>query len=122
MTASRVPPISPRLLAYRSLWSSTQTRWRRPSRMAHEIPRRREAGDHPAGRAIPTAGAPYPDEARHSAGDLLPLVRPIQPWWAGALNDRPPWPDRVWNRIPDGVRDNIIQLALDEPALSPREL
>jgi putative transposase len=39
-----------------------------------------------------------------------------------ALNDRPPWPDRVWNRIPDGVRDNIIQLALDEPALSPREL
>jgi putative transposase len=28
----------------------------------------------------------------------------------------------VWNRIPDGVRDNVIQLALDEPALSPREL
>jgi putative transposase len=29
---------------------------------------------------------------------------------------------RIWNRIPDGVRDNLIQLALDEPALSPREL
>ena len=39
-----------------------------------------------------------------------------------ALNDRSPRPDRVWNRIPDGVRDNIIELALDEPALSPREL
>jgi len=39
-----------------------------------------------------------------------------------ALNDRSPQPDRVWNRIPDGVRDNVIQLALDEPALSPREL
>ena len=39
-----------------------------------------------------------------------------------ALNDRSPRPDRVWNRIPDGVRDNLIQLALDEPALSPREL
>src|SRR5437660_4010307 len=39
-----------------------------------------------------------------------------------ALNDRPPRPDRVWNRIPDAVRDNLIQLALDEPALSPREL
>jgi transposase InsO family protein len=38
------------------------------------------------------------------------------------LNDRSPRPDRVWNRIPDGVRDNVIQLALDEPALSPREL
>jgi putative transposase len=39
-----------------------------------------------------------------------------------ALNDRSPRPDRVWNRIPDGVRDNIIALALDQPALSPREL
>ena len=39
-----------------------------------------------------------------------------------ALNDRPPRPDRIWNRIPDGVRENVIQLALDEPALSPREL
>src|SRR5690242_19267336 len=39
-----------------------------------------------------------------------------------ALNDRPPRPDRVWNRIPDGVRENLIQLALDEPALSAREL
>ena len=39
-----------------------------------------------------------------------------------ALNDRSPRPDRVWNRIPDPVRQRIIQLALDEPALSPREL
>jgi putative transposase len=39
-----------------------------------------------------------------------------------ALNDQSPRPDRVWNRIPDGVRQRIIQLALDEPALSPREL
>jgi putative transposase len=39
-----------------------------------------------------------------------------------ALNDRPPRPGRVWNRVPDGVRESVIQLALDEPALSPREL
>src|SRR5262249_28660184 len=39
-----------------------------------------------------------------------------------ALKGRPPPPDRVWNRIPDGVRENVIQLALDELALSPREL
>jgi transposase InsO family protein len=39
-----------------------------------------------------------------------------------ALNDRSPRPDRVWNRIPDVVRDNVIRLALDQPALSPREL
>ena len=39
-----------------------------------------------------------------------------------ALDDRSPRPDRVWNRIPDEVRERIKTLALDEPALSPREL
>src|SRR5256886_7718269 len=39
-----------------------------------------------------------------------------------ALGDRSPRPDRVWNRIPDMVRDQIIKLALDAPVLSPREL
>jgi transposase InsO family protein len=39
-----------------------------------------------------------------------------------ALGDRSPRPDRVWNQIPDMVRDQIIKLALDEPTLSPREL
>ena len=39
-----------------------------------------------------------------------------------ALSDRPPRSDRVWNRIADGVRENLIQLALDEPTLSAREL
>ena len=31
-------------------------------------------------------------------------------------------PGRVWNRIPDVVRDRIIRLALEEPDLSSREL
>jgi putative transposase len=39
-----------------------------------------------------------------------------------ALGDRSPRPDRVWNRIPDAVRERIVRLALDEPALSPRAL
>ncbi len=39
-----------------------------------------------------------------------------------ALEDRNPRPKRVWNRIPDDVRERIVQLALDEPELSPREL
>ncbi len=39
-----------------------------------------------------------------------------------ALEDRRPFPKRVWNRIPDAVRQQVIQLALDEPELSPREL
>jgi RNA-directed DNA polymerase len=31
-------------------------------------------------------------------------------------------PDRVWNRIPDDVRGQIIDVALESPELSPREL
>jgi putative transposase len=39
-----------------------------------------------------------------------------------AFNDRSPRPDRIWNRIPEPVRQQILQLSLDQPALSPREL
>ena len=39
-----------------------------------------------------------------------------------ALEDRSPRPDRVWNRIPDQVRERIVTLALDQSELSPREL
>src|SRR3974390_2238895 len=39
-----------------------------------------------------------------------------------ALEDKPSRPSRVWNRLPDAVRDEIVALALDEPELSPREL
>ena len=38
------------------------------------------------------------------------------------LEDRSPMPLRVWNRIPDDIRERIVKLALDEPELSPREL
>jgi len=38
------------------------------------------------------------------------------------LQDKVPQPNRVWNRIPDAVRDRLIMLALDRPELSPREL
>ena len=39
-----------------------------------------------------------------------------------ALEDRSPRPSRVWNRIPDPVREKIKDLALKESELSPREL
>ncbi len=39
-----------------------------------------------------------------------------------ALEDQSPRPSRVWNRIPDDVRERIVDLALDVPELSPREL
>ena len=39
-----------------------------------------------------------------------------------ALEDHRPKPKRVWNRIPDAVREKVVALALDEPELSPREI
>ena len=38
------------------------------------------------------------------------------------LEDRHSRPGRVWNRIPDKIRKQIVELALEEPELSPREL
>ena len=38
------------------------------------------------------------------------------------LEDWRPHPGRVWNRIPDEIRQDVVELALDEPELSPREL
>ena len=39
-----------------------------------------------------------------------------------ALEDRKPRPKRVWNRIPDEVRDKVVERALEQPELSPREV
>src|SRR5271163_3283663 len=58
----------------------------------------RKARDHPPGRAVPPAGG------------------------SEALEDKLSKPDRVWNRIPDEVRERIIAMALDVPELLPREL
>ncbi|MCV2895008.1 IS3 family transposase [Lentibacter sp. XHP0401] len=38
------------------------------------------------------------------------------------LKDQSPKPKHVWNRIPDDVRRKVVQLALKETELSPREL
>jgi putative transposase len=39
-----------------------------------------------------------------------------------ALEDRVSQPSRIWNRIPDDIRDQIVELALEQTDLSPREL
>lgn len=38
------------------------------------------------------------------------------------LEDRRSGPRRVWNRIPDETRQDILEMALERPELSPREL
>ncbi len=39
-----------------------------------------------------------------------------------ALDDKPSALGRVWNRIPEKVRQQVIDMALEQPDLSPREL
>ena len=39
-----------------------------------------------------------------------------------ALEDRKPAPGIAWNKIPEVHRDALIEMALDKPELSPREL
>jgi len=39
-----------------------------------------------------------------------------------ALEDRTSRPRRIWNRIPDKIRDQILEMALERSELSPREL
>ena len=81
-----------------------------------------ETGDHPPGRAIASAGSPDDRHARHPADDVLPVVCPPAGGRPEALEDKPSWPRRVWNKIPEEVREQIVELALDEPELSPREV
>jgi len=57
--------------------------------------------------------------------DKLGVSRPtFYRWYAAyqaggpeALEDCRPQPGRVWNRIPDDIRDKVVKLALDEPTL-----
>lgn len=39
-----------------------------------------------------------------------------------ALEDRPSAPSRVWNRLPGAIQDQIVEMALEQSDLSPREL
>jgi hypothetical protein len=85
----------------------------------NEISRFREARDHPPGRAIAPASPANPGHARYPAGDVLSLVCPAAGRRPEALEDKPSRPGRVWNKIPQEIRDQIVKLALDQPELSP---
>ena len=52
----------------------------------------------------------------------MSLVARYQRLGETGLEDRRKGPNRVWNRIPDTVRQQVIELALEAPELSPRGL
>ncbi|QJB69879.1 IS3 family transposase [Parasphingorhabdus halotolerans] len=62
--------------------------------------------------------------------DKLGIARPTFYRWydlyqrfgEDALEDKRPGPRRAWNRIPDDIHDQILEMALERCELSPREL
>jgi len=87
---------------------------RYPASEKLEIIRTVETSPLPVRRTLDQIGIPkstfYAWYDRYQSGGL------------DALEDHRPTPRRVWNRIPDDVREKILKFALDETDLSPREL
>jgi hypothetical protein len=88
----------------------------------NEVSRIREARDHPDRRAVAPA-------AKRTLDQLGIARRTFYRWYdrylkggPEALEDRPSAPSRVWNRIAPEVQDQIVEMALEQTELSPREL
>ncbi|MDU0344035.1 IS3 family transposase [Bosea rubneri] len=93
-------------------WGRRHMRY--PASEKAEIIRLVEASHLPARRTLEKLGIPratfYRWYDRYLTGGIE------------ALADHRSRPDRVWNRIPDPIRAEIVELALRETELSPREL
>ncbi|NKB28111.1 MAG: DDE-type integrase/transposase/recombinase [Rhodobacteraceae bacterium] len=87
---------------------------RYPASEKFEIIRTVEASHLPTRQTLKMLGIPsstyYDWYARWSDGGL------------DGLADRSPKPASVWNRIPDTVRDDVVDFALEHEDLTPREL
>lgn len=87
---------------------------RYPATEKLEIIRLVEQSHLPAKRTLAMLGIPrttfYRWYARYEAFGLA------------GLEDRSCAPGKVWNRVPDDIRQELVKLALDETDLSPREL
>ncbi len=87
---------------------------RYPAAEKHEIIRLVEQSHLPVHRTLRHLGIP--------PATFYRWVERYQVGGPEALADRPSRPDRVWNRIPEAQRTALVDLALAEPELSPREL
>ena len=87
---------------------------RYPASEKLEIIRLVEGSHLPAKRTLERLGVPRSTFHRWHAR--------WQAFGEAGLEDRRPHPGRVWNRIPDEVRQAVVDLALEESDLSPREL
>ena len=92
-------------------------------RTTHEVPSLGEARGHPDGGGVAPVGEANARHARDPKQHLLRLVRPARDEGGlDALADQPPRPRSVWNRIPDEVRRDVVEFALEHEDLTAREL
>ena len=89
-------------------------------RTLHEVLRIREVRDHRTGGTIVALDPSHAGADRDPEIDVLRLVQPLSR--ADRTLSGKPRPQRVWNKIPDAIGTAIVNLALEEPDLSPREL
>jgi putative transposase len=87
---------------------------RYPAAEQREIIRLVEPSSRSVGRTLTPRGIPRATCYRWSQRYLAR--------GAAALSDGQPAPRRVWNKLPEKMAAAVIELALKEPELSPREL
>jgi len=81
-----------------------------------------EARDHPDRRAVAPARKADAEPTRHRPPDVYRWYDHYLEGGPEALEDRPSAPSRVWNHIGDDIQDQIVEMALEQSELSPREL
>src|SRR5499433_2431860 len=91
-------------------------------RTLHEVFRIREVRDHRTGGTVVAFNPPDTGSNRDPEIDVLRLYSRYQEGGIEALVDGKPRPRRIWNKIPDKIETAIVNLAFEEPDLSPRVL
>ena len=88
----------------------------------NEIPRRRQTRDHPLVEGSHLG-------VKRTLAKLGVSRTTFYRWYdlyarfnEAGLEDRRAGPGRIWNRIPDDIRRALVEMALERPELSPREL
>src|SRR5262249_32702225 len=91
-------------------------------RTLHEVFRIREVRDHRTGGTVVALNPPDTGPIGIPRLTFYDWYSRYQEGGIEALVDGKPRPRRIWNKIPDKIETAIVNLALEEPDLSPREL
>src|SRR5262249_6188964 len=91
-------------------------------RTLHEVFRIRKVRDHRTGGTVVALDPSDTGAIGIPRSTFYDWYGRYQEGGIEALEDGKPRPRRIWNKIPDKIRTAIVNLALEEPDLSSREL